>query len=108
MLTTDRPRYAQPARRRPTLVEVERHVIVGARMEYQEQVRLSTVDVEAAISFLRMGSCPEVAGIVQQTALILGLASERLVALLALLRAESGELDGLCETGRHAGHGAAA
>lgn len=94
--------------RRPALVQVERHAIVGARMEYQEQVRLSAVDIDAAIAFLRMASCPEVAGVIDQTAGVLGQARVRLDALLAVLRADAGELDGLCESGRHLGHGRAA
>lgn len=102
-------RYATPAasRRRPALVEIERHVIVGHRIEYQEQVRLASIDLDAAIGYLRMARCPELAGVTDEASRVLIDARARLDVLIALLRAEAGELDGLCETAE-LGHGRAA
>lgn len=95
MISTNPARYSVPSRRRPSVVAIPRHVIVGARIEYQEQVRLSSVDLDAAIGYLRMARCPETAGAVDEVTRVLGSCRNRLDDLRELLRAEAGRLDGL-------------
>lgn len=109
-LTAFRPRYSAPAKRRPVLVEVPRHRIVGQRVEYQVVVSAALVDVDAAIEYLhRDDEVPANRGWHREAIRVLREHRTQLTNLLASLKAECGELDGLCDDEcRQPGHGAAA
>lgn len=107
MIDLEARRYSVPSVRRPVHVPVERHVIVGRRMEYQVLVDESITGVSAAQQYLQQASCPDHAGVVSEARRVLATQIVALRNLLALIKAESGELDGLCEVAEP-GHGAAA
>lgn len=103
-------RYAVPSARRPVLVSVSRSEIVGKRMEYQTQVGEAIADIDAAILYLhRDDEVPADLPRIHHALRLLREQRADLANLLATLKAECGELDGLCDANcREPGHGRAA
>lgn len=106
-------RYAAIAetRRRPAVVSIERHLIVGQRMEYQVALEQVITDLGASLQFLAFADVapadyPQIADAQR----LVRLGRQGLANVLAMVKAESGVLDGLCddEDGNALGHGRAA